>query len=83
MFHRPILLAAAGALALLAATPAHADWDRGNSGWRHQQWRAPAWRDRHWRPHDWRAHAWRPYHPYRSYAPPAAYHPPHYGYYGR
>src|SRR5260370_40291444 len=42
----PIVLAAAGAISLLAAAaPAKADWDdHGRSGWRDRDWRTEEWR---------------------------------------
>jgi hypothetical protein len=58
--------AAAGALALVAATgftaPAQAHWDRGAP----YAWRAEPWRP-HWRPQPWRPHVWRHHAPPRPY----------------
>jgi len=82
----PIVLAAAGAISLLAAaSPAKADWDdHGRSGWRDRDWRTEEWREHHhaW----WPGHySWRPgYYSYGyGYAPPIVrYRPPvvRYGY---
>ena len=82
----PIVLAAAGAISLLAAAaPAKADWDdHGRSGWRDRDWRTEDWREHHharWPGH----YSWRPgYYSYGyGYAPPIVrYRPPvvRYGY---
>lgn len=49
----PIILAAVGAISLLAASPrAKADWD---SNW-HPGWHEHAWRGHEWRDHEWREH---------------------------
>jgi hypothetical protein len=58
---KAVFCAAAGALALVAATsiaaPAQAHWDRGGSyAWRPEPWH-PHWRPEPWRPHVWRHHA--------------------------
>jgi hypothetical protein len=81
----PIVLAAAGAISLLAAAaPAKADWDdHGRSGWRDRDWRTEEWREHH---HAWSpGYSWRPgYYGYGyGYAPPIVrYRPPvvRYGY---
>lgn len=67
----PVLLAAAGALGVVAAasTPARADWDD-HDGWRRHEWREHEWRERRWREHEWRERAW------GAYAPPPAYYVP-------
>ena len=85
----PIVLAAAGAISLLAAAaPAKADWDdHGRSGWH------SGWHDRDWRAEEWRGHrawapgyyGWRPGYYTYGYAPPVVrYRYPHpvvrYGY---
>jgi len=61
---RRVILAAFGALALLASIPqAHADW---YGPYDHRDWRAREWREhereRAWREHEWREHQWREYH---------------------
>ena len=44
-----IVLAAAGALTVLAAAmPARADWD----GWRRHEWREHEWREHEWQRHE-------------------------------
>jgi hypothetical protein len=63
----PIVLAAAGVVAALAAgTPAKADWD--HDGWRHREWREHEWREHH---------RWGPGYGYYGYnPPPVVYTPP-------
>ena len=47
---RRVILAAFGALALLASIPqAHADW---YGPYDHRDWRAREWREHEWREHD-------------------------------
>jgi hypothetical protein len=76
-----LVLAAAGALTVLAATaPAHADWD--HNGWRRQEWREHERRERAWREHEWRRHhMYRPGYvhgpPPPPYRTPGAYYPRH------
>lgn len=69
----PMILAAAGAIGLMAAAaaPAKADWDHHWHGWHRPYWH-----------HGWSYHRW--YRPpvviYRP--PPRVYYPPPYAYYG-
>jgi hypothetical protein len=74
--HR-IVLAAAGALSVLAAVaPARADWD--HDGWRRREWREHERREHEWREHEWRRHE--RHQPGYVYAPPppVIYRPPAY-----
>lgn len=83
----PIVLAAAGAISLLAAAPAKADWDdHGHPGWHSGgDWREGGWREHH---HAWSPgyyHSWRPGYYHYGYAAPVVrygYAPPvvRYGY---
>lgn len=78
MIARKLALAALGAVSLLAAVPAHADYYYGyHDGWRERHWREEAreraireqaWREQAWREREWRERhrAWE----YRTAPPP-------------
>ncbi len=67
-----VVLAAAGALgALIATPPARADWND-DGGWRHHEWREQAWRQHEWLERQWRGY--RP--PMVVYAPAPTYYVP-------
>jgi hypothetical protein len=80
MTARRLILAALGAVALMATTaPAFADWDRGYGRgpvYRREAWREHEMRERAWREREWRERH-RPYYtrPY-VYAPPPVYYAP-------
>ena len=65
--------------ALAASTPARADEDDYDGGWRRHEWREHQWREQRWREHEWRERAWHAYAPPPiAYAPPGYYAPPAY-----
>jgi hypothetical protein len=69
----PLVIAAIGLLGIAAASsPARADWDDDDDGWRRHEWREHRWRE-----HEWRGQYWHQYAP----PPPVVYVPPPVRYY--
>jgi len=72
------VIAAIGVFGVLAAsTPARADWDDYDGGWRRHEWREHQWQEQRWHEHERRERAWQAYAPPPvAYAPPGYYAPP-------